>query len=147
MTYLTPNFTLEELTRSDIAARHGIDNTPPKELLPDLLRLAVVLEEVRVILGGKPIHVNSAYRSPEVNKLVGSKPTSDHLLGLAADFICPSFGASDYVVRAIMASPIQFKQVIREFDTWTHLSIPKEGEAAKREALIIDRTGTRLFGV
>lgn len=146
MTYLTPNFTLEELIRSDTAARHGIDNTPPKDVLPNLLRLAVLLEEVRTLLGGKAIHVTSAYRSPEVNKLVGSKPTSDHLHGLAADFVCPSFGNPDYVVRAVVASPIQFKQVIREFDAWTHIALPKEGETPKKEALIIDRNGTRLFG-
>ena len=145
MTYLTPHFTLEELTRSEIGARHGIDNTPPEEIVPNLKRLAEMLEEVRIILGGRPIYVNSAYRCPQINTLVGSKPTSDHLLGLAADFVCPSFGVPDYVVRAVMASPISYKQVIREFDAWTHIAAPKEGETAKREALIIDKAGTRLF--
>ena len=145
MTYLTPHFTLEELYASETAARHGIDNTPPKEVIDNLRRLAFTLEEVRTILGNRPIHVTSAYRSPEVNRLVGSKPTSDHIHGLAADFVCPSFGISDYVVRAILASSIPFKQVIREFDHWTHLSIPAQEEEAKRQALIIDKTGTRAF--
>ena len=145
MTYLTPHFTLEELYASETADRHGIDNTPPEDIRDNLRLLALALEEVRTLLGGKPIHVTSAYRSPEVNRLVGSKPTSDHVLGLAADFVCPSFGHPDYVVRAIMASPIPYKQVIREFDRWTHFAIPKKGEEAKKQALIIDRQGTRPF--
>ena len=145
MTYLTPNFTLEELIRSEIGARHGIDNTPTPEIIENLKRLAQVLEEVRILLGSRSIYVNSAYRCPEINKLVGSKPTSDHLYGLAADIVCPAFGSPDYVVRAVVASPIQYKQIIREFDAWTHISIPKAGETAQRQALIIDRSGTRPF--
>lgn len=145
MTYLTPHFTLEELYASETADRHGIENTPPEEVRGNLRLLAMALEEVRTLLGGKPIHVTSAYRSPEVNRLVGSKPTSDHCKGLAADFVCPSFGDPDYVVRAIVASPISYKQVIREFDRWTHFAIPAPGEEAKKQALIIDRTGTRAF--
>ena len=145
VTYLTPHFTLEELYASETADRHGIDNTPPKEVVDNLRRLAFTLEEVRTILGNRPIFVTSAYRNPQVNKLVGSQPTSDHLKGLAADFVCPSFGDPDYVVRAILASSIPFKQVIREFGRWTHLAIPAQNEEARRQALIIDKTGTRAF--
>lgn len=147
VTYLTPHFTLEELYASETAARHGIDNRPTDEVRDNLTLLALALEEVRTLLGGRPIHVTSAYRNPEVNKLVGSKPTSDHVLGLAADFVCPTFGSPDYVVRAILASPIPYKQVIREFDRWTHFSIPAKGEEAKKQALIIDSKGTRAFTV
>lgn len=145
--YLSKNFTLEEFTFSETAQRHGIDNTPPEEVIDNLKLLALSLEKIREILGGKPIHVTSAYRSPEVNRMVGSKPTSDHVLGLAADFVCPSFGVPDYVVRAILASDIPYKQVIREFDRWTHFAIPKEGEEAKKQALIIDKSGTRTYTV
>lgn len=145
MTYLTPHFTLEELCASETAERYGIENTPPEGIIDNLRLLALSLEEVRTILGGKPIHVTSAYRNPEVNRIIGSKPTSDHIQGLAADFVCPSFGGPDYVVRAILASGISFKQVIREFDRWTHFSIPPKGEEAKKQALIIDKTGTRAF--
>ena len=145
MTYLTPHFTLEELCSSETAERYGIDNTPPEEVRNNLRLLALSLEKVRTLLGGKPIHVTSAYRNPEVNRIIGSKPTSDHIQGLAADFVCPTFGGPDYVVRTIMASDLPYKQVIREFDRWTHFSIPAEEEEAKREALIIDKTGTRTF--
>ena len=147
MTRLTPHFTLEELYASETAARHGIDNTPPEEVIGNLKTLALLLEEIRSILGGKPIHVTSAYRSPEVNKLVGSKPTSDHVLGLAADFVCPSFGKPHAFVSELVASGLPYKQIIREFDSWTHVSAAAPGEEAKRQALIIDKLGTRPFTV
>jgi len=145
MTQLTPHFTLEELYASETADRHGIDNTPPQEVVDNLKLLAQALESIRELLGGRPIHVTSAYRSQEVNRLVGSKPTSDHTKGLAADFVCPAFGKPDDVVRAIVASSIPYKQVIREFDRWTHFAIPAKGEEAKKQALIIDKTGTRDY--
>lgn len=144
---LSDHFTLEELIFSETAQRHGIDNTPPPEVQDNLRRLAEFLEQVREALGGKPIHINSAYRSPQVNTLVGSKPTSDHVRGLAADIVCPNFGRPDAVVQEIMASGLPYKQIIREFDAWTHLAIPEAGEAPKREALIIDRQGTRAYTV
>lgn len=144
MRYLTPHFTYEELIYSEIGQRRGIDNTPSDDLLPNLQRLAELLEQVRTLLGG-PIHVNSGYRCEKINEMVGSKKTSDHLLGLAADFVCPSYGIPDYIVRKILASGLSYKQVIREFDSWVHISVPKEGEAAKKEALIIDKSGTRIY--
>ena len=69
---LTVNFSLEELTHSDIAVRAGIDNAPPPELMSNLKRTAEAMEEVRQLLGGRPITVSSGYRGPEVNKLVGA---------------------------------------------------------------------------
>lgn len=142
---LSPNFTLQELTASETAERHGIDNTPSAEVIENLKHLAAALQEVRTLLGNKPITINSGYRSPEVNAKLGSKPTSDHCKGLAADFICPSFGSPDDIVRAIMASPIPYKQVIREFDRWVHFAVPAPGEEPRRQALIIDKQGTRNY--
>ena len=144
---LSAHFTLEELIHSETAARNGIDNTPSEEVIANLKVLADLLERIRDTLGGKPIHITSAYRSPEVNRLVGSKPTSDHVLGLAADFVCPSFGKPHAVVSELVASGLPYKQVIREFDAWTHVSAPAPGQTAKREALIIDKLGTRPFTV
>ena len=85
---LSPNFTLAELTQSETAARLGLDNTPSKDVEANLVRLARMLEDVRRILS-RPIMVNSAYRSPEVNKAIGSKPTSQHCIGCAADIRVP----------------------------------------------------------
>jgi zinc D-Ala-D-Ala carboxypeptidase len=142
---LSPNFTLAELTVSETAARRGIDNTPTVEIIENLKRLADALQEVRRLLGNKAILVSSGYRSPELNVAVGGSKNSDHCKGLAADFIAPSFGSPDDVIKAIVASDIPYKQVIREFDRWVHFAIPEQGEQPRKQALIIDRTGTRAY--
>ena len=142
---LTPHFTLDELTASEVAERNGWDNTPGAAELANLRRLADFLEQIKALLGGKPIMINSAYRSKRVNDAVGSRDTSQHRIGCAADIRVPGM-TPDQVVKAIMASPLPFDQVIREFDRWTHVSIPNTPDtAARRQALIIDRTGTRAY--
>jgi zinc D-Ala-D-Ala carboxypeptidase len=142
---LSENFSLEELTASETAARKGIDNTPSEEVIDNLKRLAAALQEVRALLNHRAILISSGYRSPELNQAVGGSATSDHCKGLAADFICPSYGTPNDIVRAIAASGLSFKQVIREFDRWVHLSIPEEGQEPRKQALIIDREGTRAY--
>ena len=121
---LTEHFTLEELITSEIAARHGLDNNPSLEVVANLERLARFLEEVRKILG-KPIMVNSAYRAPAVNEAVKGSKSSQHLLGCAADIRVPNM-TPDAVVKAIIASDLQYDQLIREFDSWTHVSITND---------------------
>jgi uncharacterized protein YcbK (DUF882 family) len=139
---LSEHFTLEELTHTD---HREYDNTPNDAELENIKRLAEFLEEVKTVLGGKPIMVNSAFRSKQVNDAVGSKDTSQHRIGCAADIRVPSM-TPDQVVRAVIASGIGYDQVIREFDRWTHISIPnKEGGTPRKQALIIDKQGTRLF--
>ena len=89
--------------------------------------------------------INSAFRSKEVNDSVGSKDTSQHRTGCAADLRVPGM-TPDQVVRAVIASDLPYHQVIREFDAWTHISItPNEGDVPKMSKLIIDKAGTRLF--
>ena len=139
---LTEHFTLEELTHTD---HRELDNTPNDAELENLKRLAEFLEEVKTVLGGKPIMVNSAFRSKAVNDAVGSKDTSQHRIGCAADLRVPSM-TPDEVVKAIIASNLGYDQVIREFDRWTHISIPNEASRAPRkQALIIDKQGTRVY--
>lgn len=142
---LTPHFTLEELTASETADRNGWDNTPNDAELENLKRLADFLEQVKAVLNGKPIMVNSAFRSKKVNDAVGSRDTSQHRVGCAADIRVPGM-TPDQVVRAVIASGIGYDQVIREFDRWTHISVPNSVDAAPRkQALIIDKAGTRPF--
>jgi zinc D-Ala-D-Ala carboxypeptidase len=141
---LSTHFTLEELTVSETAARKGLDNTPPDDALFNLRRLALFLEDVRTIIG-KPIRINSAYRSPEVNGSVGGKTTSQHCLGCAADIRVPGMTPNE-VVKKLKASNLQYDQLIREFDSWTHISIPNTKDAKPRKmVLIIDKSGTRKF--
>lgn len=137
---LTPHFTLEELTITD---HRELENIPNETELANLKRLAEFLETVKTVLGGKPIMVNSAFRSKAVNDAVGSKDTSQHRIGCAADIRVPGI-IPDEVVKAIIASGIGYDQVIREFDRWTHISIPNAG-APRKQALIIDKTGTRVY--
>jgi zinc D-Ala-D-Ala carboxypeptidase len=139
---LSPHFTLEELTHTD---HRELNNTPNQDEISNLQRLANFLEEVKTVLDGKPIMVNSAFRSKAVNDAVGSKDTSQHRIGCAADIRVPSM-TPDQVVRAIIASGIGYDQVIREFDRWTHISIPNQASGLPRkQALIIDKAGTRAF--
>ena len=135
---MTPHFTLAELTAT---SHRQFDNTPNEKELANLQKLAEFLEQVKTLLDGKPIMINSAFRSKQVNDSVGSKDTSQHRLGYAADFKVPGM-TPDQVVRAIIDSDLQFDQIIREFDAWTHISI---SDTPRRQALIIDKSGTRTF--
>ena len=144
---MTPHFSLQELTHTD---HRELENIPNETELANIQRLAEFLETVKNVLGGKPIMVNSAFRSKAVNDAVGSKDTSQHRLGCAADLRVPNM-TPDEVVKTIISSGLPYDQVIREFATptgggWTHVSIPNEADRAPRkQALIIDRTGTRGY--
>jgi len=142
MTQLSVHFTLDELTHTD---HREFDNTPNSAETANLIRLAGLLEDVKIALGNKPIMVNSAFRSKQVNDAVGSKDSSQHRVGCAADIRIPSM-TPDEVVRAIIAADLPYDQIIREFDRWTHISVPNTPDGKPRkQALIIDKTGTRAF--
>lgn len=142
---LSPHFTFEELTASELADRQGIDNKPTDvKVLNHLKFLAKNLEDVRECLGS-PIHINSAYRCLMVNALLGSKPTSAHVKGLAADFVCPSFGSPKEIVKRLSSSNMAYDQLILEFDRWVHIGFSEEGYVPRKQTLIIDKQGTRQF--
>ena len=139
---LTEHFTLEELTITD---HREFFNEPNPSERANLVRLAEFLEQVKVAIGGKPVMVNSAFRCKEVNDAVGSKDTSQHRVGCAADIRVPGM-TPDQVVKAIMAAGLPYDQLIREFDRWTHASIPNDPKGEPRgQVLIIDKQGTRLY--
>jgi uncharacterized protein YcbK (DUF882 family) len=141
---LSEHFTLDELTYSDIAKRHSLDNNPDKFTIANLTRLATLLEDVRNLFN-QPIRINSAYRSITVNSLLGSKPTSQHCIGCAADIRIDGL-TPDQIVKKIIKSDIQYDQLIREFDSWVHISVTNgEGYIARKQALIIDKSGTRSY--
>ena len=139
---LSQHFTFDELTHTD---HRNLDNTPNDAELANLRRLAEFLEQLKTVFEGKPIMINSAFRSKAVNDAVGSKDTSQHRIGCAADIRVPNM-TPDAVVRAIIASDLPYDQVIREFDRWTHVSITNSaGGTPRKQALIIDKQGTRVF--
>ena len=141
---LSPHFTLAEMTVTD---HRLLDNSPTQIEISNLQRLAQFLETVKTTLGGKPIMISSAFRSKAVNDAVGSRDTSQHRQGLACDFKVPGV-VPDAVVRTIIAANLPFDQIIREFSDpvagggWTHISI---SDKPRRQALIIDKAGTRPF--
>ena len=147
---LTDNFTLAEFTASQTASRKGFDNTPPPEVIPNLIRTAKLLEKVRKAVG-KPITVTSGYRSKQLNDALGSNDRSQHRVGCAADFKVAGM-TPDEVVKAIIQSDIQFDQLIREFYVegsgggWTHISVPNDIYLTPRnQVLIIDSKGSRPY--
>lgn len=137
---LSPHFTLAEFVISETAARSGIDNDPPMELLPALKRTAQGLEAVRVRLGGAPITITSGYRCKALNTAIGGAADSQHMRGEAADFICPRFGSPLEVATALRDSGIEYDQLLLEFGRWVHISF---SAAPRHQALVIDKAGTR----
>ena len=139
---LSEHFTLEELTHTD---HRQLDNTPNDSEKVNLVRLASLLEQVKQAVGGKPVMVNSAFRSKAVNDAVGSKDTSQHRLGCAADIRVPGMKPRE-VVMACITAQVPFDQIILEFDAWTHISVPNDpGDNPRSSRLIIDKAGIRPF--
>ena len=139
---LTENFTFAELTASTTAARLGLRNVPDGPALYQLTKLAEMLERVRSLLG-VPVVVTSAYRSPEVNKAVGGRTSSDHCKGMAADIVAPRYGNAHAVAGAIAprVSELGVGQLILEGikgKQWVHLSIDPVDKPVNRIITITD---------
>lgn len=139
---LTHHFTLAEFTRSSVAQARGIDNTPPPELLPRLVRTAEMLERIRATVG-VPVIVTSGYRCPELNKAVGSRSTSDHTQGHAADIVAPGFGTPAEVARLLapLVSVLGIGQLILEQvggKSWVHVSTYEPERAINRIITVTD---------
>lgn len=114
---LSPNFTLEELTVTNQRVR----NEANEEEINNLRALAVnILQPLRDAIG-RPVIVNSAFRSESVNRLVGGAPTSQHRLGQAADIRVVGM-TSRQVCKKIIELKLPFDQLIEEHSRWTHVS-------------------------
>ena len=142
---LSEHFTLEELCRSQLAARHGIINKPNDIQLENLKTLAKGMELVRTKLDSLPIIISSGFRCEDLNDLLGSKRTSQHIRGLACDFTCDRYAHVGRVFEVLAASSIPYDQLIYEFSSWIHVSFPPEGEDPRRQTLVIDREGARIY--
>lgn len=124
---LTPNFTLQELTKSETALRKNMPNVPTEADIANMKLLAEkVLQPLRDHYG-VGIKVNSGYRSPDVNAAVGGSRTSDHCKGQAADIEIP--GIANAVLAQYIKDSLQYTQLILEFYTpgipdsgWVHVS-------------------------
>jgi zinc D-Ala-D-Ala carboxypeptidase len=139
---LSPHFDLSELTASSTAAKLGIDNTPPQELIPRLVLVAEMLERIRSTLN-VPITVTSGYRCSALNQAVGSKSTSDHPQGHAVDFVAPAFGTPTEIARLLapLVDVLGVGQIILEGvkgKQWVHVSTHKPENLINRVITITD---------
>jgi hypothetical protein len=135
---LSDHFSYEEMTFSEQALRMGIDNTPDEAAKANLVRVCQVLLEPARKLLGCAIHVNSGYRSPAVNAIVGSTAShSAHLDGRAADFV--PIGVELSVAFYLLRKDPSFRewdQLIFECKSWIHVSVPAQQDAPRHEALM-----------
>lgn len=149
MTQITRNFSFHELTKSETAARHDIDNTPGAAELTNLTTLASkVLQPVRNHFA-KGVHINSGYRSPDVNAKVGGSRTSDHTRGMAADLEIP--GVANAELAEWIKDNMDFTQLILEFYTpgipdsgWVHVSYDP-GNLKKQVMTATKRDGKTVY--
>lgn len=142
--WLSPNFTLAELTASQEAARRGIDNTPGPDELANLFTLAACLEDIRTLCGNVPLLPSSGFRCKRLNRAIGSSDTSAHVLGLACDFAVPRFGTPLQVAHLVATKgPWFIDQVIFE-GTWVHVGLAPRGTKPRRQVLTaVFRPGKR----
>ena len=139
---LSPHFWLSEFIESNTATRLGINNSPDPLAQANLFKVAALMEEVRKLLGGKPIIVSSGYRSEALNRAVKGSRVSDHLRGEACDFTCPGYGTPLQIAAAIAKSGIKFGQLIEEFGDWVHISLPNR--SVNNEVLTARKAGGRV---
>jgi len=163
MTPISAHFSLEEVCHSQTAAREGVDNSLPLELMPTVKRTALGMELLRRELNSNMIIVSSWYRCESLERIIARSgyriwclkhghaadeaswaeyfATKAHPKGSAVDFTCPSQGSPEKVMRKLIASGLQYDQLILEFDSWVHVSF----DGTRRQNLIIDNQGTRQF--
>ena len=124
---ITRNFSLDEFVKSETATKHNIDNTPPQNVINNIVSLCGLLQKIRDKYG-KPMHINSGYRCPKLNSKVGGSKTSQHMNGSAADISVGSAKQNkelfDFIVKMANNKEIQFRQLIDEYEyKWMHLAI------------------------
>lgn len=145
---LSKNFSLSEFTKSQAAIRHGINNQPSPEQIESLRALCInVLQPVRDHHGA--VVITSGYRSPELNKLIGGSPKSQHMRAEAADIEVS--GVSNRELAQWISDNTTFDQLILEFHDpeqgdnsgWVHVSHTTQG-INRAERLTASRVNGRV---
>ena len=144
-----PNFKAHDFFKSDTAIKNGILNIPAAYRVDKVLDSMVILadknQEIRDFLG-YPIYISSGFRCLTLNRLLGSKDSSQHPLGQADDLTCPGFGSPEKVVLAIKKKGIEVDQCLIEkkgTSNWVHLSI-KEFNNRNQFAYLVDGVFTLI---
>lgn len=136
---------MDEFLRSETAARMGHRIEPTQEIIDNLRELCVtLLEPARALLGDRSITPTSGYRPKWLNNVIGGSDDSDHIYGGAVDFHVSGLEPRQ-VAEALAASDLPFRQLILEYDTWTHISKPRKGEEPKRQILTAKRIGAKTM--
>lgn len=141
-TRLSPNFYLDEFTRSETAERHGItiEVVPGSDVEKNIQRLVdTVLQPLRDALG--PVKVTSGYRPKKLNLLIGGSRTSQHQYGQAADIVVPGYTPLQ-VAEWIRDNVVGYDQLIHEFSSWVHVSVPSERKSPRAN----DMTAVKVNG-
>ena len=131
---LSEHFALEDMVRSQMALRKGINNTPPEDVVENLGTLCTTLLEPARALWGVPVQIDSGYRCTALNAAVGGALMSAHVLGLAADCV-PQGLDLQQAFDLVRKSDLPFDQMIFECHAWIHLALPHPGDAPRRQAL------------
>lgn len=136
MNQISPNFSYAEMTFSEAALRQGLSNDPPDSAVACLVRLCDDLLEPARDLLGVHLHVNSGYRSVEVNRVVGSTAIhSAHLDGRAADVV--PIGMNLNVAFNKLRNRLKgWDQLIIECNSWLHISVPMLGVLPRLQAMV-----------
>ena len=152
LNYLSPHFSVSEMTFSQWAVRNGVANEPNHEQAENLKRVAALLEGVRRALLDMPITISSGFRNVQVNWAIGGVETSAHVDGLAADFVCPDYGTPADIMQRLLGTPAGrlalyapvygnvagktplFDQLILE-ERWVHLGLALEGKRPRGQVL------------
>lgn len=146
---LSTHFTLHEALFSSTAGRFGIDNSHPTEaIIEEALSTASMMERVRLILGEIPLHIDSWIRCLELNRALRSKDTSQHILGSAVDFICPTYGTPLVIAQKLIDNTayIDFDQLIYEHD-WIHISHDSKIGIQRHDVLTLTLDGKYASGL
>jgi zinc D-Ala-D-Ala carboxypeptidase len=145
---LSPHFTLDEFVASDTAARLGIENSLPADLVDDARKTCELLERIRVrlsrLVGQEvPIVVTSGYRCLQLNRAIGSHDDSDHVGARAVDFKAGRFGSAYQVARLLapLVGELDIGQLIHEYGSWVHVSTRRPAKPVNR-IITITRRGT-----
>lgn len=119
---ITDHFTFYELTNTDYFGYLDINREEGFKKIYTLTDLCIkILEPIRLIFN-KPVIINSGFRCIEVNKLVGGKSNSQHLLGEAVDFKIKGENVVD-VFNEIQKTDLMYGQLINEYNKWIHVSL------------------------
>ncbi len=144
---ITTNFKYSEMCHSGKAEQIGLQNLPTIEEANNIKELVTkILQPLRDDIK-LSIKVNSGFRNPQVNKLVGGVSNSAHLTGYAADIICPNYAGGsvkkfcEYVRDFLIKNNIKFDQLIYEYNGWVHIGIRDLAGRQRGEVITINKKG------